>query len=155
MRILFLFTLIVFLVVGCRNSAETHDHDMAAMETDMEISQSDDLDTSTSKMSDAGAFHVTVVAEIDPVPINELHTWTLTIMDAEMQPVNDATITFGGGMPEHNHGFPTEPQVRAGDGDGEYQIEGVKMQMAGWWEMILEIESAETTDTITFNIVLP
>ena len=127
------------------------DHSMS-MEDDSAYAE---LDTATEKMTDNETFHVSVAANVDPVPINELHTWTLTVMDHEMNPVSDAAISFGGGMPEHDHGFPTEPQVSAGASDGEYLIEGVKMQMSGWWEMKLNIESGDMADTVTFNIVLP
>ena len=156
-QITLLFLLTVFFVVGCGSSADEHnhgEHDMS--DGEMENMEMDsDLDTSTSKMSDDGMFHVTVTTDADPVPINELHTWTLTLMDADMQPVDDATVTFGGGMPAHNHGFPTEPQVTTTGSNGDYLIEGVKMQMSGHWEMIFDIESGDMADTITFNIVLP
>ena len=156
-RILLLLSLISLILVGCGDSAEMDHsgHDMSDSEMPMGNDAYADLDTSTNKMTDNETFHVSVTANVDPVPINELHTWTLTVMDQEMNPVSDAAISFGGGMPEHDHGFPTEPQVSPGAGDGEYLIEGVKMQMSGWWEMKLNIESGDMADTVTFNIVLP
>ena len=122
---------------------------------EMAMGSPDDLDLSTDKMSEAGMFHVKVEPLSEPVQINEIHTWKLTVMDMDMQPVDNATITFGGGMPEHGHGFPTEPEVVAGDEAGTYLIEGIKMQMAGWWEMKLDIATDTTMDSATFNIVLP
>ncbi|MGB1253033.1 MAG: FixH family protein [Candidatus Promineifilaceae bacterium] len=159
-RTFLLLTLILLLMVGC-GSGETGDHADHSnhnMETDDAMSMEEDhanLDLSTSKMSDNSTFHVTVEANVDPVPINELHTWTLKVMDSDMQPVNDAVVGFGGGMPAHNHGFPTEPQIVSGDSDGEYVIEGVRMQMSGHWTMELDIKAGDMVDTITFNIVLP
>ena len=71
----------------------------------------------------------------------------------EIQTEN-AEIVVNGGMPQHDHGFPTSPQVTEELGDGEYLVEGVKFNMAGWWEMTLAITANGQSDSITFNIVL-
>jgi hypothetical protein len=34
-------------------------------------------------------------------------------------------------------------------------VEGVKFNMAGWWEMSFDITADGQTDSVTFNIVLP
>ena len=39
-------------------------------------------------------------------------------------------------------------------GDGTYLLEGVRFNMAGWWEVTLAIESGHQQDTVTFNLVL-
>jgi hypothetical protein len=57
-------------------------------------------------------------------------------------------------MPEHNHGFPTEPEITEASG-GDYLLEGVKFSMAGWWELKLDITAGDQSDTVTFNVVLP
>ena len=64
-----------------------------------------------------------------------LHSWLLTLKTAAGQPVEDATITIDGGMPEHGHGLPTSPAVSAHLGAGKYRVEGVKFTMSGWWEL--------------------
>ena len=58
-------------------------------------------------------------------------------------------------MPQHNHGFPTTPEVTEELGDGDYMIEGMKFSMGGWWELQLSINAAAGSDSVTFNIVLP
>ncbi len=147
-----LFLVVLLFGVACSGGEMEHSgHNMGEMAMDAP----DGLDVTTDKMSDDGTFHVKVEPLVDVVEINELHSWELTIMDMDMNPVEGATVSFGGGMPEHDHGFPTEPQVSAGDEAGKYVIEGVKMQMAGWWEMKLDISAEAMADTVTFNIVLP
>ena len=158
----------LLLFVGCQaneGAATMDEHDGHNMSEDGEMDAEDmqemgmdvpeGLDVSTDKMTDGGMFHAKVEPLVDTVVINELHTWQLTLMDIDKNPVEGAAITFGGGMPEHNHGFPTEPEIVAGDEAGVYLIEGVKMQMAGFWEMKLDIEAGGMSDAVTFNIVLP
>lgn len=165
-----LILLVLLFVVACGGEADHgmdhsgHNMDDGAAMTDGEMDMDmdamgmdvpDGLDLSTDKMSDNGTFHVTVEPMVDVVEINELHSWELSVMDMDMNPVEGATVAFGGGMPEHDHGFPTSPEVVSTDEAGKYLIEGVKMQMAGWWTMELDISAETMADTVTFNIVLP
>jgi hypothetical protein len=114
-----------------------------------------DLDTSTNKMTDEGLFHVSVSTDVDPLPLNEIHSWTVHVETPDGQAVEGAQISVDGGMPEHNHGFPTAPEITKELGNGDYLLEGVKFSMAGWWELKLNIDDGEQTDQITFNLVLP
>jgi hypothetical protein len=57
-------------------------------------------------------------------------------------------------MPEHGHGLPTQPRVRRALGDGVYEIEGLRFNMGGWWELKLAIESPAGADSVTFNLSL-
>ena len=58
-------------------------------------------------------------------------------------------------MPEHNHGFPTAPEITEELGGGDYLLDGVKFSMAGLWELKLAIADGDQVDEITFNLVLP
>ncbi len=113
-----------------------------------------DLNTSTSRLSDQGLFQVSFTNDLDPVAINQMHSWTLYVETADGQPVENATITVSGGMPQHGHGLPTRPQVTEYLGNGRYLVEGLRFQMSGWWEVTFTIEAAGQKDTITFNILL-
>ncbi|UCG24914.1 MAG: FixH family protein [Chloroflexota bacterium] len=113
------------------------------------------LDTSTEKMTDDGVFHVSISSELDPLALNEIHGWTIHVETADGQAVEGAQISVDGGMPEHNHGFPTEPEITEELGGGDYLLEGVKFSMAGWWELKLNIAADDQADNITFNLVLP
>lgn len=113
-----------------------------------------DLNLALSKPSNNKVFMVSVAPEKSPVEQGPLHAWVASITYADGTPVNDAKIVIDGGMPQHGHGLPTEPQMTGALGDGKYRIEGVKFNMGGWWEFKLAIEAGGKTDNVTFNIVL-
>jgi hypothetical protein len=112
-----------------------------------------DLDVGTSKTSDQGLFTVSYKSELEPLTINELHTWTVHVETAEGQPIDEAAVSVDGGMPEHNHGMPTEPLVTP-LGNGDYRVEGMKFQMPGWWTVTVDVSNAGQQDSVTFNLVL-
>jgi hypothetical protein len=112
------------------------------------------LDTATERLTEGELFRVSFSSDLDPVAINQMHSWTLTVATADGQPVENATITVDGGMPQHGHGLPTNPQVTEYLGDGRYRVEGLRFQMGGWWEVKFDITAAGQTDAVTFNLVL-
>jgi hypothetical protein len=113
-----------------------------------------DLDYSTTRLSEQGLYKVTYVAEINPVPINQMLKWTLHVEDAEGQLVENATSTVDGDMPQHGHGLPTRPQVTRYLGNGDYLVEGLKFHMPGWWVVDFQIEAGGQQDQVRFNLLL-
>lgn len=89
--------------------------------------------------SEAGLYRVHLRAEQEPARLHALHAWIATISDANGAPVDPSRLAVGGGMPQHAHGFVTEPRVTRRLGPGEYRIEGVKFHMSGDWIFELEI----------------
>jgi hypothetical protein len=87
--------------------------------------------------------------------INQIHDWIVHLENSDGVPVENAVIEVGGGMPQHNHGFPTSPEITQELGSGDYQLKGVKFNMAGWWELQLTISADNESDTVTFNLILP
>ena len=73
------------------------------------------LDFSTTRLSEAGHYRVSYTSELNPIAINQLHTWTLHIETVEGTPVENAVIQVYGDMPEHRHGMPTAPKVLASE----------------------------------------
>ena len=65
-----------------------------------------------------------------------------------------ASIAVDGGMPAHDHGFPSQPAVTKAIGNGTYLIDGVKFNMSGWWEFRLTIEADGVADEVSFNVVI-
>ena len=127
--------------------------DGEGMETDMSGGSmaADALDPQTTENN---LFTVSAVSRLDPVVINETHAWTLHVETEDGSPVTDAEITVNGGMPEHDHGFPTAPRVTENLGEGDYLLEGVRFSMAGEWVMTLEISSGGQSDSVTFEFEL-
>ena len=78
----------------------------------------------------------------------------ITVVDNAGLPVEGATLTIGGGMPQHGHGLPTRPRMTRTTAAGTYEIEGVRFNMGGWWEFKVTIASDRGEDTITFNLSL-
>ena len=113
-----------------------------------------DLDTSTTHSTDNGLFQVSYTPSNGSIPVNQMHQWTLHVETADGLPVEDATITLDGDMPQHGHGLPTSPKVTKYLGNGDYLVEGLKFQMGGWWVLDFVITAEGQSDTVRFNMML-
>jgi hypothetical protein len=134
--------------------ATVHTADAPLPNPDTLTPPSSELDFSTTRLSDHGLFRVSYMSSQDVIPINQIHQWTLHIETPEGQPVENATITVDGDMPEHGHGLPTRPQVTEYLGNGDYLVEGIKFQMGGWWVMDFTVTADSHTDAVHFNMKL-
>lgn len=72
-----------------------------------------------------------------PIILNKIHSWVIHIDDATGQPVQGLEFQIKGGMPAHQHGLPTQPQLINEPKPGEYIIDGVKFNMYGKWRIEL------------------
>ena len=113
-----------------------------------------DLDYSTTRLSENGLFNVSYITSVGAVPVNQLHQWTLHIVTSDGQPVENATITVDGDMPQHGHGLPTQPRITKNLGNGDYLVDGMKFQMGGWWVMDFNVTANGKTDSVHFNMIL-
>ena len=111
-------------------------------------------DIATVKVSAHQLYRASVRPDIMPIPVRRLQRWTLHIDTVDGRPVDVATITMNGGMPQHGHGLPSAPRVTQAMGNGDHLVEGVKFNMGGWWVVRFAIASAAGTDTVTFNLSL-
>jgi len=125
---------------------------MTGMPHTMTMPETDELGQSRS--TDNGLFQVSIEPAIDPLPLSRMHGWVLSLADAAGAPVDGAVILVEGGMPAHNHGMPTSPQVTSNLGEGRYQIEGVQFQMPGHWVMTFKISADGQLDSVTYNLML-
>jgi len=108
--------------------------------------------TKQTRISSNDSYTVTIESWLKPLKLGRMHAWTATINDSEGKPVTNATIKVGGGMPIHNHGFPTEPEMTNQVEPGIYLIEGFKFSMGGPWIILLDITANDVTDTVAFDI---
>jgi hypothetical protein len=113
-----------------------------------------DLDLSTTRFSAHKIFKVSFRSKLDPVVINKIHSWELSVETPEGVPVSDAKISIDGGMPQHGHGLPTQPEVEQEPGSGTYLVGGVKFSMPGWWVVNFHIKAENKEDTVTFNLLV-
>jgi hypothetical protein len=112
------------------------------------------LDVAAVRLSENAAYRVSYASQPAPVPINQLHRWTLHVATADGRPVTDAQIKVDGDMPQHGHGLPTRPRVTANLGNGDYQVDGIRFQMGGWWVMEFTIDARGRRDVAKFNLML-
>jgi hypothetical protein len=111
-----------------------------------------DLDTSTMKVTTNNAFNVMYKSTSGHIRINRIHSWELTIKDADGQPVNDAMVTVVGDMPEHGHGLPTQPEITKVGTGGLYRVDGMKFTMPGWWVVTVSVMVNGVHDSVSFNL---
>ena len=111
-------------------------------------------DITTVKVSAHRLYRASVRPDVVPIRVRRLQSWTLHVDAMDGRPVDMATITMNGGMPQHGHGLPTSPRVTRALGNGDHLVEGVKFNMGGWWVVRFAIASAAGTDTVTFNLSL-
>ena len=111
-------------------------------------------DIQTAKASAHGLYRATVRPDVTPIPVRRLQRWTLHLDTIDGRPVDTATISMDGGMPQHGHGLPTHPRVTRALGNGDHLVEGVKFNMGGWWVVRFAITTAAGSDTVTFNLGL-
>jgi hypothetical protein len=108
-------------------------------------------DITTVKTSEHGLYRATVRPGVTPIPVRRLQGWTLHLETVSGIPIDSATITVDGGMPQHGHGLPTRPRVVRALGNGDHQVEGLKFSMGGWWRMLFIVRTTAGMDTVVFN----
>lgn len=107
-----------------------------------------------SAVSQPAGLHVSMYSELEPLTINQMHSWVIELQDTQGEPINDAEIRVEGGMPLHNHGLATSPQVTGALGAGRYQVQGMRFHMNGDWELKLQIEHDGVTYRTTIKLTL-
>ena len=100
---------------------------------------------------DGEHFRVSDKSKIEPLPLNQIHSWVLHVTTLDGKPVEKAMISVYGGMPAHRHGLPTQPKVTE-MADGDYLVEGIKFSMTGMWEMWFNIQVDGVADKTKFVI---
>ncbi|EYF07458.1 auxin-binding protein [Chondromyces apiculatus DSM 436] len=89
--------------------------------------------------SEGGSFSVRLVEATPGPPAKGENSWTLLVLDGAGQAVEGVTLTVTPWMPDHNHGSPAPPTVRATVTPGEYEVSAIDLIMAGFWEVTVDI----------------
>ena len=95
-----------------------------------------------------------VVTHPDPLPVEQLHVWTVRLFDRKHHAVTGARIKVTGDMPAHGHGLPTAP-IAVSRGRGVYQLQGMMFQMPGLWYVQLRVRAGNRLDTIRVKFTIP
>ena len=101
-----------------------------------------------------GRFKVAATSNLQPIVINQMHTWTIHVETDKGKVVEDAHIVMDGGMPEHQHGLPTAPEFTKNLGGGDYLVEGVKFSMTGHWVLKFTVTADGKRDTAVVELNL-
>jgi hypothetical protein len=105
-------------------------------------------------VSTKGVYKVNFESSLQPIEINQIHSWVLHIQSDDGAPVTGAKLSVNGGMPAHDHGLPTRPRATEELGQGSYRLEGMRFHMRGYWEVSIEIVADGKTDTVTVELNL-
>ncbi|MFQ5547508.1 MAG: FixH family protein [Woeseia sp.] len=101
-----------------------------------------------------GLFRVAYESRLDPIAINRIHSWVVHVETPEGEPVENADLRVEGGMPAHDHGLPTRPQVTRNLGSGNYLIEGMRFHMNGSWQVEITISVDGDSDVVFVELEL-
>ncbi|MNT79591.1 hypothetical protein D3C72_2189420 [compost metagenome] len=69
------------------------------------------LDLSLDKSTEGGRYRIAVIKPTPAPAVNQLHNWKVKLATPGGKPVTGAQFAVGGGMPQHGHGYPTQPRV--------------------------------------------
>jgi hypothetical protein len=97
---------------------------------------------------------VTYSTPAGPPQINRMHSWILHVESANGEPVENAKIDVIGGMPEHDHGLPTQPRVTEELGGGNYRLGGMRFHMNGYWEIRVTVTSEDDVSVVVIPLQL-
>ena len=110
--------------------------------------------TEESWLTRSAYYRVSYTPRLEPLTINRIHSWVFHIENAEGTPIDGAKISVTGGMPEHNHGLPTDPRMTEALGDGDYVLEGFRFHMSGYWELTVTVEAEGRRDTVVISLTI-
>ena len=106
-----------------------------------------------SGVTDKG-FKIEIYSELSPLSINQIHSWHVRVLDRDDEVLELEELNVFGGMPEHDHGLPTQPEVTTRLDDGDYLLEGVRFHMQGHWQLQIELQYAGVDDTAIIDFDL-
>mgnify|MGYP002640654032 FL=1 len=106
-----------------------------------------------SGVTDKG-FTIEIYSELSPLSINTMHSWHIRVLDRDDEILELEELNVFGGMPEHDHGLPTQPEVTRRLDNGDYLLKGVRFHMQGHWELQIEFQYAGVDDTAIIDFDL-
>lgn len=108
----------------------------------------------SSVQASDGELLVTYSTPAGPPAINQMHSWILHVESEDGVPIEDAEIVVIGGMPEHDHGLPTQPRVTVELGGGDYRLDGMRFHMHGYWEISVTVTTEERESVVVIPLQL-
>ena len=91
------------------------------------------------------------VVSTSPIVIGATQSWTLHLSRPNRR-VSHATVSAEVWMPETGERASMRPSVTY-VGAGDYRIDDLRFDRAGWWNVALVIHGRAGTDSVAFNVV--
>lgn len=158
--------LVLLLIVGCDSSPKTAPRAADTTETvtpkQPAASASAPAAPATKPapavlegLSNQGTYFVRVESTPGTIPQNDLFSLKVWVSDAAERraPARGVTVVVDAGMPEHQHGMNTAPQLTANAG-GWYDVEGMMFHMPGFWEIYVDVTRGGVTERAQFRVDL-
>jgi hypothetical protein len=139
---------VVLMALACGPATETAPEDPsrpAAKDREATVSP-------LLRLSDGGRYRVSLRPASGEVPLGRIHSWIFHVETLDGDYFVPARITVGGGMPQHGHGFMTDPRITQVLAEGDFLVEGVKFHMSGDWIIRFEIVGAGSGDMVSFDV---
>ena len=114
----------------------------------------EESDAAESWLTRSGYYRVSYMSMLEPLTINRIHNWVFHVENDNGEIVNGAIVSVTGGMPEHNHGLPTDPRMTESLGDGDYLLEGMRFHMSGYWELTVTVDAGGRRDTVVIPLTI-
>jgi hypothetical protein len=104
------------------------------------------------QLTEGGLYRTSIRPRDGSIPLNTMHAWIFHVETLSGEPVLPIRLAVTGGMPQHQHGFATEPRVTEALGNGDFVVDGVKFHMAGDWMFRFELVGPAGPDVAVFHV---
>lgn len=111
-------------------------------------------DTPDLQTTSGDGLQINLYSRLKPLQLNTMHSWEIELLDSSGTVITDAVLQVQGGMPEHDHGLPTSPQVTRKLPDGRYLLEGMRFHMPGLWVLRIELQAAGNAEVVEITFEL-
>ena len=145
--LILLLSLMALALASCDRSSDPSDGPRAA------TAAVDDVERYV-RTSDAGHFSVRIEPRDGKAPLRRLHEWIVSVENGSGEVVRPTRLALAAGMAQHGHGMETRPRVVEVLPDGRHVVGGMKFNMAGAWQVRVEIVDGSTADLARFDIVV-
>lgn len=140
------------LLLGVNLSASTS---LLAAESSIKNSTGNSTENSPDLSgSTVQGLKIEIYSGLSPLLINQIHSWHIRILDSDHLPVSVEELNVTGGMPEHDHGLPTQPRITVRLENGDYLLEGVRFHMPGKWQLVVTMKKNGEDDQAVIEFQL-
>ena len=135
---------ILLVAAGCERRGGRHSR-----------AHDDSMVTDSTKMvmavdSPNGKYEAFFSPAVWPVPLNEVFTINVTVVDEDGDPI-ETPFAVDADMPAHNHGMNTKPEIFWHE-PGRARVDGMLFHMPGEWEVYAHVEEEGGIETITWKV---